>query len=247
MGAAHMGDTPTWLVISPTCPSCGAPATPSWPLPASIRWGSSHVGLAEPLLRGDLRRPSLLKQCRPCRAPKPQPWPFPLLTPPSSEHMTGRGPVPSQGSSREGAGPLYPDRHCHQVFQQEPVCSLGLPLILSCFISLNSQPEYWMVLPQSTSGETEALTWKSPAPVPQLPQSPCSAGPALLLCPQAFPAGETERAFRAGRRRSLGCLRLLWAHGFLGAAQNHTQSWEERGTATRGFVCQASTGLIPEA
>lgn len=40
-------DTPTRLVISPTCPSCGARATPSWPLP-SIRWGSSHVGPSEP-------------------------------------------------------------------------------------------------------------------------------------------------------------------------------------------------------
>ena len=93
-----------------------------------------------------------------------------------------------------GPGPLHPHCCCHRVppsSSRKTVCSPGLPPtpVPSCFIFLISQSEGWVVLPQSTRGETEARTWKSPAPGPQLPQSPCSPGPGCPLRRQASRTG----------------------------------------------------------
>lgn len=126
--------------------------------------------------------------------------------------MTGRGPVPSQGSSREGSGPLYPDGHCHQVFQQEDCLFSGAPPSSSpvLFLSTPDQNAEWFY-PRAQVGRLRL--WRGS----HLPQSHgCPRAHVLRALP--FPSaprpsllGKRNCAFRAGRRRSLGCLRLLWA------------------------------------
>lgn len=162
--------------------------------------------------------------------------------------MTGRGPVPSQGSSREGSGPLYPDGHCHQVFQQEDCLFSGAPPSSSpvLFLSTPDQNAEWFY-PRAQVGRLRL--WRGS----HLPQSHGCPRAHVL---RALPFPSAPRPSLLGKRNvpSEQGDAGLWAasassgpHGFLGAAQSHTQSWEERGTATHGFVCRASTGLIREA
>lgn len=86
--------------------------------------------------------------------------------------------------------------------------------------------------PRPTAAPEPVFSW------PWLPPPP----PGLLdrRRPLAFPAADTELAFRAGRPWRLPPPPPSGPHMLLGAAQSHAQIWEELGTTMCGFVCQAS-------